>query len=255
MKKRLNLFGAVFGAIVLLFASCSETDWGGVTEVNIFPFERTDTTISYEAQEFTVLQTNDWDGWEWKSWSVLAEAEPDTYPNRVELEYDEQTGIYTAGWIRLKIDRLSTKQNKFTIWVDKNTTSNTRSCMLSLDTYTNRPQHYYGSFRIHQLPSTTNENEDEPVDNILKVRYNGRVYQSEVTTDSTGALTYANKELKLLLETLSAKDGVEAVVSESDVVTYLDADNANDAKSALSDSPACCRLREMSTSSYTTKPR
>lgn len=230
MKKRLNLFAAMLVAAVLLFASCSETEWGDVTEVNIFPFERTDTTISYEAQEFTVLQTNDWDGWEWKYWRVYTEDEPNEYPNRVELEYDEQTGIYTAGWIRVKIDRLSTKQNKFTIWVDKNTTTKTRSCLLSLGADTNDSKHYYGSFYIHQLPLTANENKDEPINNILKVRYHGKVYQSEVTTDSTGALTYANKELQLLLETLSAKDGVEAVVSESDVVTYLDADNANDAK-------------------------
>lgn len=182
MKKRKNLFAAVLVAAVILLASCSETEWGGVTEVNIFPFERTDTTISHEAQEFTVLQTNDWDGWEWKYWGVYSEDEPNEYPNRVELEYDEQTGIYTAGWIRVKINRLSTKQNKFTIWVDKNTTTKTRSCLLSLGTDTNSPRRYYGSFYIHQLPLTTNENEDEPTNDILKVRYPGKIYQSEVTT-------------------------------------------------------------------------
>ncbi len=202
MRKKISFFATIFIAALLFFGSCSETDWGGVTECTIFPFECTDTTVSSNAHELTITQTNIWNGWEWKYLRVYAEDEPGEYPIRVELSYDEQTGIYSADWIRVKVEKTSTEQSKFTIWIDENTTQKVRSYLIRVSTDMKGTSLYTGSFAIHQQPAKENKETNEPnaEDNILKVRYHGRIYQSEVTTDSTGTLTYANKELQELLE-------------------------------------------------------
>ncbi len=189
-------------SIIPFLTACSETEYVGFHNADIFPFEISDTTVSCDAHEFTVTQTNIRDGWEWKYWGIHAEEEPGEFPIRVELSYDEPTGIYSADWIRVKVERTSTKQSKFTIWIDENTTQKSRSYLIYVSTDTKNTTRYCSSFIIHQLPAKENEdaNDSNAIDNILKVRYHGRIYESEVTTDSTGTLTYANKELQELLE-------------------------------------------------------
>lgn len=170
MKKFLSLYPSwIIFSIISLLTACSETEYVGFHNEDIFPFEKSDTTLSNETHEFTITQTNSRQGWEWKYWGVLAEAEPDTYPNRVELTYDKQTGVYTADWIRVKIERISTEQSKFTIWVDENATREKRSCLLYVSTDTRNTSRYNSSFIIHQLPAKEMEEakDSDAVDNNL----------------------------------------------------------------------------------------
>ncbi len=180
--KRLTQLTFLLALLLLSASSCSETEYVGFPNNDIFPFEKSDTTISSDAHEFTITQTNSREGWEWKYWGVLAETEPDTYPNRVELTYDKQTGVYTADWIRVKIERTSTQQSKFTIWVDENTTLAKRSCLIYISTDAKGNNRYSSSFIIHQLsPKEIEEAKDsDATDNVLKVRYHGKIYQSEL---------------------------------------------------------------------------
>lgn len=147
-------------------------------------------------------------------------------PKRVSYDYNEATNTYHYDWCTFTVIKVDRTHRQFLFHLTGNTTNEDRRIRIYVSKlYPTGGYICEGYIDILQLcRANDNDYADEGSFNVT-FKYHKKLYTSEATTDNNGQIVYKDKDVEKLIDKLSQKEGVETVVSESDMVTFYDKDD------------------------------
>ena len=216
----------ILALFALIISSCDNEELNCSGIVYNYTIEKTpDSIMSADAHDFILDVSADDAREAQNTWKVACIAvlgfRNEWYSADKDMSYRKCDTLYIQNW--LKVYKIW-KDGKYKLKVEMK--ENADSCIRGCKLFIGRdpkdkksPVVAYGNY-VDILQDYKQDNDESFAVNI---RYKGKLHTTQATLDNNGNLVYQDNSFAQLMDSLSNAKDINAIVTESDVVDYYDA--------------------------------